>query len=66
MTISNRVGAIALLIVFILGVFLAGYNTGRAVEGCYIINVNRAAFQSDPAYWGGSMRTLVERCERGG
>ena len=65
MTISNRVGAAGLAIVFVAFVFLAGFNVGEHQRGCAVIVANAAAFKSDPAYWGSSMRTLVESCERG-
>lgn len=61
----NRLAAAAALTTTFGFGFVIGLDVGDHARGCEVVRTNAAAFRSDPAYWGGAMRTLVEACERG-
>lgn len=63
--IPTRVGALILTVTFVLAAFVFGYNVGWHANSCEMVRNNVQAFQTDPAYWGTAMRTVVESCERG-
>jgi hypothetical protein len=59
-----RYAAISWFVVSILAAFVVGDMVGRSRSECIMVENHRKAFMQDGLYWGSSMRTIVEECDR--
>ena len=61
----DTLGIITICAVILFGAFVFGTMVGDARAECGIVERNRDAFVNGGDYWGSSMRTVVESCDRG-